>query len=143
MQKNVLGRGLSALIPEAIDQNSIKSESIVKIKLDSIKSNPYQPRKYFDETALQELSDSIKEHGVVEPVIVTKEADGFNLVVGERRLLASRLAGLNDIPAIIKDYAGADLLEVALIENIQRQDLNPLEEAEAYNYLLKEFGFTQ
>lgn len=113
------------------------------LPLDEIRANPLQPRRRFDQERLQELADSIRLHGVVQPVVVTREAEGYRLVVGERRWRASRLAGLAQIPALIQEYAPQNLLEVALIENLQRQDLNPVEEARAFQFLLREHKLTQ
>ncbi|PKM78939.1 MAG: chromosome partitioning protein ParB, partial [Firmicutes bacterium HGW-Firmicutes-13] len=108
-----------------------------------IKKNPYQPRKNFNEQKLNELVLSIKEHGIVQPLLVRKEGEGYELVAGERRLRAAELAGLTCIPVVIKEFKENEMLEIALIENIQREDLNPLEEGEAYKRLMDEFGFTQ
>lgn len=113
------------------------------LPLSEIRANPLQPRRRFDQERLQELADSIGLHGVVQPVVVTREAEGYRLVVGERRWRASRLAGLKEIPALIQEFAPQNLLEVALIENLQRQDLNPVEEARAFQFLLREHKLTQ
>ncbi len=142
MKKRALGRGLSALLPESYTSGLI-GESVVKIPLESIFSNPLQPRKTFDEAALKELAESIKVHGVVQPVVCTAVPEGYRLIVGERRCRAARMAGLKQIPAIIRDNTGPEILELALIENIQREDLNPIEEAQAFDYLLRERGLTQ
>ncbi len=113
------------------------------IPLDRIKANPYQPRKSMADAALQELAASIAEHGVLQPVLVTETIDGYELIAGERRLRAARIAGLTRIPAVVRQLAGREQLEVALVENIQRADLNPLEEAEAYRQLTDSFGMSQ
>lgn len=113
------------------------------LPLSQIRANPLQPRRRFDQDRLRELADSIQLHGVVQPVVVTREAEGYRLVVGERRWRASRLAGLEEIPALIQEFAPQNLLEVALIENLQRQDLNPVEEARAFQFLLREHKLTQ
>jgi len=113
------------------------------LPIEEIRANPLQPRRRFDQAKLQELSDSIRLHGVVQPVVVTKEIEGYRLVVGERRWRASKMAGLKTIPALIQEMAPQILLEVALIENLQRQDLNPIEEARAFVFLLKEHQLTQ
>ncbi len=113
------------------------------LPISQIRANPLQPRRRFDQDRLQELADSIQLHGVVQPVVVTREAEGYRLVVGERRWRASRLAGLQEIPALIQEFAPQNLLEVALIENLQRQDLNPVEEARAFQFLLREHKLTQ
>ena len=123
--------------------NTTKESDIVNIKISEIRSNPHQPRKYFDEKALEELADSIKEHGVIEPIIVKKSIKGYDLVAGERRTKAARLAGLETIPAIIKDFTDQQMMEIALIENIQREDLSAIEEAIAYKNYIDETGYTQ
>ena len=114
-----------------------------EIPLDRIRANPYQPRKSMEDAALRDLAASIAEHGVLQPVLVTETIDGYELIAGERRLRAARLAGLSRIPAIVRQLAGREQLEVALVENIQRADLNPLEEAEAYRQLTDAFGMSQ
>lgn len=114
-----------------------------ELPIKDIRANPLQPRRRFDQDRLNELADSIRLHGVVQPVVVTREAEGYRLVVGERRWRASRLAGLEKIPALIQEFAPQNLLEVALIENLQRQDLNPVEEARAFQFLLREHKLTQ
>lgn len=147
-----LGKGLEQLFSnERIDFNDLEeniikessSKDIVEINLDDIRSNPYQPRKVFDEDALKELSESIKEHGVVQPIIVKKSIKGYELVAGERRTKAARLAGLSTIPAIVRDFNDEEMMEIALIENIQRENLNPIEEALAYDNIIKSTGMTQ
>ncbi len=139
-KKRALGRGLSALLS---DEASSAAPAVVELPLDQVHCNPLQPRKTFDESRLQELAESIKEHGVVQPVVCTREAEGYRLVVGERRCRAARLAGLKSVPALIREMAGSQILEVALIENLQREDLNPIEEAMAFSYLLSEHQMTQ
>lgn len=139
MAKNALGRGLSALIGDEETQNN----GVVDLKLNSVEPNNDQPRKYFNDEKLNQLAESIKEHGVVQPIIVRKEGDIYRIIAGERRWRATRIAGLETIPAIIKDVSNKQIMEMALIENIQREDLNPIEEAEAYNRLMKEFSMTQ
>jgi len=145
MQKVALGKGLGALIPDlsALDDNERKSLGIVEVELDKIIPNEYQPRKNFNDEKLQELAASIKEQGVIQPVIVHKTGTSYQLIAGERRWRASRLAGLKTIPALIKEATKRELLEMALIENIQREDLNPIEAAEAYKRLQDEFKLTQ
>jgi len=148
-KKSALGKGLSAILEDVedayrqdLDENS--SNSIVKeIYLSSIKPNPYQPRKVFDEEALSNLSHSIKKHGLLQPIVVVKKDDGFMLIAGERRLRASKLAGLDTIKAIVTDFESENLRELALIENIQREDLNPIELATSYSKLIEEYGITQ
>lgn len=134
-----LGRGLSALLGE----ESRKREAPEEIRIDRIVPNPHQPRRNFDEEALAELAASIRTHGVVQPVIVRREADGYTLIAGERRLRASKLAGLTTVPAIVRDYNEEAAAEVALVENLQREDLNPVEEGRAYRRLMETYGYTQ
>ncbi len=135
--KTALGKGLEALIPE-------KGEEILNLDIDRILPGEQQPRKTFNDDSLRELSESIKEKGVLQPIIVSRVGDGtFRIVTGERRWRAATLAGLKKIPALIKNLASKDALEVALIENLQREDLNPIETAEAFNKLIKDFKLTQ
>ncbi len=145
MQKQALGKGLGALIPDLslLDDKEKKALGIIEIDLDKIVPNEYQPRKIFSDDKLQELAASIKEQGVIQPIIVHRAVSGFQLIAGERRWRASRLAGLKTIPALVKEATKREFLEMALIENIQREDLNPLEAAEAYKRLLDEFKLTQ
>ena len=140
MKQKALGRGLSALLPK----NENTAGSALEISLDRIDPNPNQPRRSFPEEALQELAGSIRVHGVVQPVIVRKGAEGrYFLIAGERRLRAARLAGLVRIPCLVRDYTDKTAAEIALIENLQREDLNPVEEGRAYKHLLKTYGYTQ
>ncbi len=140
-QRKALGRGLSALLGTPDLETP---ESLREIDIDRILPNSHQPRKNFDEAALNELSDSIREHGVVQPVVVRPLDDGFfQLIAGERRWRASQRAGLYRIPAVIREAGEHDALELALIENLQREDLNPIEEAQAYERLISDFGLTQ
>jgi ParB family chromosome partitioning protein len=135
--KAALGKGLNALIPE-------RGEDILYLEIDRIMPGQQQPRKSFNESALKELSASIKEKGVLQPIIVSRNGDGsFNLIAGERRWRAAKLAGLVKIPALVKNVASRDSLEIALIENIQREDLNPIETAEAFDRLIRDFSLTQ
>lgn len=135
--KTALGKGLEALLPE-------RGDEVVRIETEKIIPNQYQPRKVFREEALQELAASIREKGVLQPVIVSRTGDGsFRLIAGERRWRASQIAGLKKIPALIKELSSQDAIEVALIENIQREELNPVETAEAFQRLLREFRLTQ
>ncbi len=144
MKKQALGRGLSALLQDSQETLPAQNQTgVTEIPLESLRENPLQPRRRFDQEKLEELAASIQEYGVVQPVVVTREGDGYRLVVGERRCRAARLAGLTSIPALIRELAGPRLLEVALIENIQRDDLNPIEEAQAYSFLLREHEWTQ
>jgi ParB family transcriptional regulator, chromosome partitioning protein len=135
--KTALGKGLEALIPD-------KGEEVIHLDIDRIFPSEQQPRKTFRDDSLKELSASIKERGVLQPIIVSRSGDGtFRLVAGERRWRAAALAGLKKIPSLIKNVASRDSLEIALIENIQREDLNPIESAEAFNRLIIEFKLTQ
>ena len=135
--KAALGRGLESLIPE-------KGEEVLKIDINKIVPNEYQPRKVFKDEALKELSESIKERGVLQPIIVSKTGDGnFRLIAGERRWRAAQIAGLKSIPALVKETSSQDAIEIALIENIQREELNPVETAEAFQRLLKDFSLSQ
>jgi ParB family transcriptional regulator, chromosome partitioning protein len=145
MQKQALGKGLGALIPDlsALDDKEKKALGINEIELDKIVPNEYQPRKVFNDEKMKELAASIKEQGVIQPVIVHRAGSGYQLIAGERRWRASRLAGLKTIPALVKEATKREFLEMALIENIQREDLNPLEAAEAYKRLQDEFKLTQ
>lgn len=132
-----LGRGLAALIPQR------PGTGAVEIPLDRVHTNPWQPRRSMDDEALEALAASIAEHGVIQPVLVTEVADGFRLVAGERRVRAARLVGLERIPAVVRQLADREQLELALVENVQRADLGPIEEANAYRQLIDEFGLTQ
>jgi ParB family chromosome partitioning protein len=134
-----LGRGLSALIPQRMTSDT----AIVEVALARVRPNPYQPRRHMDDAGLEELAASIREHGVLQPILVTETLDGYQLIAGERRVRASRLAGLERIPALVRQLADRDQLEVALVENVQRADLDPIEEALAYRQLIDEFGLTQ
>jgi len=156
MQKQThgLGRGLGSLIPSkssffsanAFGSRTIDDQagpgSIYEAPVESIVSNKYQPRQYFSEKPLQELAASIKEHGILQPLVVVKAGAGYELIAGERRLRASKIAGLSTVPVIIREASELQKLELALIENIQRSDLNPIESAEAYQKLNDEFGLT-
>ena len=135
-----LGRGIEALFPgEALQEE----EAVNFIKLSQIVVNPYQPRKVFDEESIQELAASIKEHGILQPIIVRKKGKKYELVVGERRFRATQLASLDDIPAIIKSFSDQQMMELSILENLQREDLTPIEEAEAYQTLIDKLSFTQ
>jgi len=151
-RRRALGRGLEELFNnEVLDYSAVEKkivnetpkEEIVNISLDELRSNPYQPRKVFDEAALQELSDSIKEHGVFQPIIVKKSIKGYEIIAGERRVKASRMAGLTEIPAIIRDFNDQEMMEIALLENLQRENLNAIEEANAYKKLQETLAVTQ
>ena len=134
-----LGRGLASLIP----QRSAGQPGTLEIPTSRIKPNPHQPRKRFDPDSLATLTASIAEHGVLQPILVTETIDGYQLVAGERRLRAAQAAGLDRIPALVRQLADRDQLELALVENLQREDLDPIETADAYRQLIDEFGFTQ
>ncbi len=134
MPRKAIGRGLSALINE-------KSDNVVYIQIDRIKPNPFQPRKYPSEE-IEEMAKSIEEHGVIQPLIVTRRGDDFVLVAGERRLRGAEKAGLTRVPCILISVDDKEMLEIALVENLQRKDLNPVEEAEAYHILSTEFHLT-
>ncbi|MDP3730753.1 MAG: ParB/RepB/Spo0J family partition protein [Candidatus Omnitrophota bacterium] len=143
-EKRALGRGLSALIPQreiVFMKNS--AETVMQIPLSQVKANKYQPRAEFNREKLNDLVNSIKEKGVIQPVLVRRAIDGYELIAGERRLRAAAMLKLENIPAIIKDVNDVDMLEIALIENIQREELNPIEEAKAFERLTTEFNFTQ
>ena len=151
-RRRALGRGLEELFNnEVLDYSAVEKkivnetpkEEIVNVRLDELRSNPYQPRKVFDEEALKELSDSIKEHGVFQPIIVKKSIKGYEIIAGERRVKASRLAGLTEIPAIIRDFNDQEMMEIALLENLQRENLNAIEEATAYKKLQETLAVTQ
>ena len=151
-KRRALGRGLEELFNnEVLDYSAVEKkivsetpkEEIVNVKLDELRSNPYQPRKVFDEEALQELSNSIKEHGVFQPIIVKKSIKGYEIIAGERRVKASRMAGLTEIPAIIRDFNDQEMMEIALLENLQRENLNAIEEANAYKKLQETLAVTQ
>lgn len=142
MSKKGLGRGLGALIPE-VEVPDRDKESIREIEIGLIDRNVRQPRKVFEQAKLEELAASIREHGVVQPIVLRPRDGRYEIVAGERRWRASQLAGLNRIPALVRDFSEAETMEIALIENLQREDLNALEEAEAYSILLEEFKLTQ
>jgi ParB family chromosome partitioning protein len=140
-KRKALGRGFSALFPDTVTEE--EDRGLFYCPIESISPNPHQSRQSFGESELAELAQSIKEKGVIQPILVTKTNDGFQLIAGERRWRAAQKAGLDKIPALIRDVSPAEALQIALIENIQRQDLNPIEEAAAYQELLQRFNFTQ
>lgn len=140
MTRKRLGKGLQALIPEIEDTPLADT---AEIETAGITLNPFQPRKHFDQEKLDELARSIEEHGILQPLIVRPAEKGYELVAGERRLRAAKIAGLDRIPVIIRQFSAREMMEIALIENLQREDLNPLEEAEAYQRLMDEFSYTQ
>lgn len=140
MERRALGRGIGALIPE---KESVHKDEIIYVQSGQIKPNPFQPREEFDTQSMEELAQSIKEKGVIQPLLVRRKGDYYELIAGERRLRAANLLNLKEIPIIIKNVDDRDSLELALIENIQRQGLNPIEEAHAYQYLIDKFQVTQ
>lgn len=140
MERKALGRGLSALIPEP---EIGKEEKIIYVQTEKIRPSPFQPREDFDVRHTEELTQSIKEKGIIQPVLVRRRGDFYELIAGERRFRAARLLNIKEIPVIIKKVEDQDSLELSLIENIQRQDLNPIEEARAYQYLIDKFKITQ
>lgn len=145
-----LGRGLSSLIPErnvtadvAPMETTFPGGGVEQVALAAISANPYQPRQHFGEDELQELVDSVRVHGVIQPVLLRPAGGAYQLVAGERRVRAARLAGLTVIPAVVKDLSDKETVELALVENLQRSDLNPMEESQAYSRLIEEFQWTQ
>jgi ParB family chromosome partitioning protein len=142
MNKNRgLGKGLGALIPELGEEENLDAQQLVDINL--IVPNPYQPRKEFSNEKLNELAESIRLHGVIQPLLVREYQGKYQLIAGERRLRASKLVGLTEVPIVIREMTDQTMMEVALVENLQREDLNPIEEAEAYRRLMEEFSLTQ
>ena len=167
-KKGGLGKGIDALIAPSVKKEADKEKIVekvvekvvekpvekiiekvvekpvdVRMKIDEIEPNRMQPRKKFDEDALQELAESIKQYGLIQPIVVNKNNDYYEIVVGERRWRAARIAGLKEVPVIIKEYDNKESMEIAIVENLQREDLNPIEEAEAYRRLIDEFGLKQ
>ncbi len=140
MERKALGKGISALIPE---RESGREDKIIYAQISQIKPNPFQPREDFDNQGIEELAQSIKEKGVIQPLLVRRKGDYYELIAGERRLRAANSLNLKEIPIIVKDVEDRDSLEMALIENIQRQGLNAIEEAHAYQYLIDKFQVTQ
>ena len=150
-----LGKGLDSLIPDAVGEAKAKKESEESkasgdagsqealVKITAVEPNRKQPRKNFDEDSLQELADSIRQVGVIQPILVQDRKDHYEIIAGERRWRAAKLAGLKEVPVIIRDYTEQEIMEISLIENIQREDLNPIEEAQAYKRLLTEFNLKQ
>lgn len=137
-----LGKGLESLIPAA-EEEGAAAQGVLEVPLNSISPNPHQPRSPIRDQDLLELAASIEEHGIIQPLVVTEAVDGYQLIAGERRWRAARVAGLSAVPVLVKDVAPSETLELALVENLQRADLNPLEEASAYRQLTDEFGLTQ
>jgi len=146
VEKKALGRGLEALLPNAAvpKETPVQPSDIQELRIDHIIPNRYQPRKTFSEAELSQLAESIKENGLIQPILVRRRGDGiYEVIAGERRLRAAKLAGLSNIRAIIRNSSDEQAMELALVENLQRQDLNPIEAARAYQRLITEFGFTQ
>ncbi|MBU1932524.1 MAG: ParB/RepB/Spo0J family partition protein [Candidatus Omnitrophica bacterium] len=144
MEKRVLGRGLSALIPEKIQDTADKQQAgVINIPIDKIKANKFQPRKDFDKDTLKDLTSSIKEKGLIQPVLVRYKDNEYELITGERRFRAAKMLNFKEIPAIVKNVSDLDSLELSIIENVQREDLNPIDQAKAYKQLIEEFNMTQ
>ena len=143
-KKPALGRGLGSLMGEAQSETGfVEQKEETKVPIDKINPNPNQPRTHFNETLLNELADSIRENGVLQPLLVRKKGKGYEIIAGERRYQASKIAGLEELPVIVKEIDDQKMLELALIENLQRSDLNPIEEAKGYRQLIKASGMTQ
>ena len=152
-KRKALGRGLEQLfndeglnfdtIENSIIEEAKTNDQIVEINLSELRANPYQPRKNFDEEALNELASSIKEHGVFQPIIVKKSIKGYEIIAGERRFRASKLAGVQTIPAIVKDFSDEEMMQIALLENLQRENLTSIEEAKAYKSIIESMNITQ
>lgn len=143
VKKMGLGKGLDSMIPPKMNQTETSAKGETVLKINDVEPNKDQPRKNFNEEALKELSDSIKLHGIVQPLVVSKQDNYYEIIAGERRWRAAKMAGLKEVPVVIKDYSPQEIMEVALIENIQREDLNPVEEAKAYQRLIKEYNLKQ
>lgn len=152
-KRKALGRGLEQLfndeglnfdtIENSIIEEAKTNDQIVEIDLSELRANPYQPRKNFDEEALNELASSIREHGVFQPIIVKKSIKGYEIIAGERRFRASKLAGMQTIPAIVKDFSDEEMMQIALLENLQRENLTSIEEAKAYKSIIESMNITQ
>ena len=154
MASRGLGKGLDSLIPDAVGESKAKKEekgggentekeTQTLVKITKVEPNRKQPRKKFDEDSLQELADSIKQFGLLQPILVQDRKDHYEIIAGERRWRAAKMAGLKEVPIIVRDYSEQEIMEISLIENIQREDLNPIEEAQAYKRLLTEFNLKQ
>ena len=141
MKKQALGKGIRAFVPEEF--GILKDERLADVPIGQVKPNPMQPRKKFDDAAIQELARSIKASGVLQPIVVVPEAEHYKIIIGERRWRAAQRAGLQKVPVLIKNVPKAQQIEISLIENLQREDLNPIEVARAYEQLMKEMGLTQ
>lgn len=147
-----LGKGLNSIFGQDVEQylDDIQNNAAeapgrreVELPIEEIRPNPYQPRKEFDKKALEELSESIKTHGIFTPLLVRKSVSGYDLITGERRLRAAKMAGLKTVPAIQVEFTEEQMMEIAILENVQREDLNPIEEAAAYESLIQKLGYTQ
>ncbi|MDD9148485.1 MULTISPECIES: ParB/RepB/Spo0J family partition protein [unclassified Sporolactobacillus] len=136
-----LGKGLDAFFPTTFSDE--QEDTVENVELSDLRTNPYQPRKKFDEQGLEELAQSIKEHGVIQPLVVRKSIKGYDIITGERRFRAAKIAGQKKVPAIIRELSDKEMMQIALIENLQREDLNPIEEASAYRRLMDELNLTQ
>ena len=141
--KSGLGKGLDMLIPTAVPEKEEKKTEPQVLKLSQVEPNRDQPRKQFDKASLEDLAGSIKQYGIIQPIIVCKRDDYYEIIAGERRWRAAKLAGLKEIPVVIKEYSDKEIAEISLIENIQRENLNPVEEAKAYKKLIEEYDLTQ
>ena len=141
VKRKALGKGLSALIPENLEKEDY--ERIQEIDIDLITPNPNQPRKIFEQEKLDELTESIKKYGVIQPIIVRKDGDFFSIIAGERRWRACKNANIKTMPCIVRDIENRNASEIALIENIQREDLNPIDEANAYEFIMERYDITQ
>ncbi|UQS83022.1 ParB/RepB/Spo0J family partition protein [Bombilactobacillus thymidiniphilus] len=141
-KRSGLGRGIDAIFSD-FEKDEITSENVVEIGLDDIRPNPYQPRKTFEEKPLEDLAQSIRENGVFQPIVVRKSVNGYQIVAGERRFRASKIAKQRTIPAIIRDLDESQMMEIGVLENLQREDLNPIEEAQAYQTLIEKLHLTQ
>jgi len=142
-KKRGLGKGLGALIPPSQPASPEVQAGAIEVPVDQISPNPHQPRQVMDQEKLEDLANSIEEHGLIQPLVVTRAGGGYQIIAGERRWRASQLVGLASVPVVVKETSPQQMLELAIVENIQRADLNPLEEAEAYAQLMEEFGLTQ
>jgi len=143
MERKALGKGLSALIPDKPASQIGQKDEIIYVQSDLIRPNPFQPREDFDNASIEELAQSIKEKGIIQPLLVRRKGDEYELIAGERRLRAAKSLNIKELPILVKDVQDRDSLELALIENIQRQGLNPIEEAHAYQHLMDKFELTQ
>lgn len=144
MNKKALGRGLNALIPAHPDLSIEEADLVAQIDVRDLRANPYQPRRRFDMQKLEELADSVREHGIIQPIVVRKSSvRGYEIVAGERRFRAAKIVGLSVVPAVVREFSDVQLMEIALIENLQREELNAIEIAEAYVNLMEKCGLTQ